>query len=138
MHSDRTEFTDGRPHLRTTGLLRAKPPRRRNLAELLFAPLFRWRMIQRMLLTKLHDMAVRIHRSPRCRKIFIIGFIALPVFFGVLIHAPDYISRQEPGERAWAILELLGFSVAIAIWQWAAAVWAWPADPNARARYDDD
>jgi hypothetical protein len=92
-----------------------------------------------MLLTKLRKLAERIEKSARCRKIFIIGFIAFPIFFAVLIHAPDYVSRQPPGERARAIVELVVLSAAIAVWQWGAAVWAWPADRNALSnRLDDD
>ena len=95
-------------------------------------------MIGGMLLTKLSKLADRIHGSARCRRIYIIGFIAFPIFFGILIHAPDYVSRQPPGERVWAIVELVVVSAAIAVWQWGAAVWAWPADPNAPSnRYDD-
>ena len=113
-------------------------PRRSNLSAFLFAALFRWGMIGHMLLTKLHDMAIRIHKSARCRKVFIIAFIVFPIFFGVVLAAPDYVTRQPPGERALAILELVGLSTVIAVWQWAAAVWAWPADPNAHTRDDDD
>jgi hypothetical protein len=90
-------------------------------------------MIGTMLLTKLIKMAERIENSARCRKIFIVGFIVFPILLLFGLGGPGYVSRAPPGEWAWVILELVGWA-AVAVWQWGAATWVWPADPTTQLR----
>jgi hypothetical protein len=94
-------------------------------------------MIGHMLLTKLHNMAVRVGRSARCRKIFIIGMMLLPMLL-LLPAFADRFSEISPDRKFGEIVQIALIAALIALWQYGTAIWVWPADPNRHIPDEDD